>query len=139
MNQETTLRVVVPLSLNELLSPHRPIFDALELNPDFVMETCLYAWPFRDDQSALHDQLAAQMFDEHGNSLEYDQKVRENFDEYYGAIAEIMQRVRPHMLGYDEPSERNLYSPNGVNYIQYCGGEVTPTSPFFVAELHYVD
>lgn len=123
--------ILIPKTFNELVGPDRTIFEAMDLNDSFVMETALYAWPYKNDRH-LYDLLAEQFQTEQmciGNFTA--EPYSQRFDEYVDAISNVMNRVEPHLYGFDKDPD------NPVEFIQIVDVQAKVPSPYFIAELNY--
>lgn len=121
-------QVLVPGSMKDYINNFK-VFDTLGVDVNFVMETVLYAWAWREQPSALYDLLSEQWTGEPGGCMEY-LPVKEHFDDYYDAIREIIKRLAKAFMGIDRLHQ------NSLEYADIVGIERGP-NPFFVVRFHY--
>ena len=116
--------VLVPLSLRELMDPHRKVFEEVGLNAGHVLEIVGYNWGWVDDVRQWTDLLAEQYFD--------DLNPRELFESYRDAVWDVQDRLRPHLYGLDARTPERR-----IDFIEIVGMEQQLRAPFFVLRLNY--
>lgn len=125
---EQTASIVVPGTIADYI-PRPEIFHRLGLDNGFVLETVLYAWPWRDQRETLYDVLSEQWTGEPGGTMA-GLPIAEHFDDYFEAIVEIIRRLIAVFAGLDSARQ------NSVEYADIVGMERGP-QPFFVVRFHY--